>query len=105
MKIIVGKIKNGLGLSRMELSKILKVSPNTIGYWEKEGTLPRKANQIKLREIHVIYKELSKLYKPETILVWMDKENVVLDEKTPRQYLLDGGDPLRIVEELGRANK
>jgi DNA-binding transcriptional regulator YiaG len=70
----VREIRNALGLSRRDFSRLTGFSERAIAGWES-GETPKAQSQQRLQEIQALGSALAGVMKPETIGRWLREPN------------------------------
>src|SRR5688572_15555948 len=68
------------GFTQKEFAGVLCVNEKTIRRWEKgEDAAPQEGNVKALEALRTMAEALGELFEPDTIKVWVDRENPALN--------------------------
>lgn len=78
------------GVSLVEISKITRVGQRQVQHWMAGTSRPSAETRDRLVDIHYIVRQLSGVYRPEGIEIWLHARNAGLGGKRPIELLIEG---------------
>ncbi len=79
-----------VGLTQVELGKVVGAAPRTVQTWAAGDVLPTGLKAQRLLDIETIVSLLQDSYTDEGIRIWFNARNRNLDFQRPVELLLDG---------------
>jgi transcriptional regulator with XRE-family HTH domain len=89
------------GLSQRELGEAVGASLRAVQNWASGGAAPRGSSRNRLLDVQFIVSELSSVYTPEGVDIWVHARNRNLGSSRPLD-LLRAGEGDRVLEEAQR---
>jgi transcriptional regulator with XRE-family HTH domain len=89
------------GLSQRELGEAVGASLRAVQNWASGGAAPRGSSRNRLLDVQFIVSELSSVYTPEGVDIWLHARNRNLGSSRPLD-LLRAGEGDRVLEEAQR---
>jgi transcriptional regulator with XRE-family HTH domain len=78
------------GLSLAEISSITGVGQRQVQNWVSGSSRPSGATRDRLVDVHYIVRQLSEVYRPEGIEIWLHARNAGLRGERPLDMLVAG---------------
>ncbi len=82
----VGRLREELHLTQVDLAAALDVTTRTIQNWEKQG----RTSERRLRDLKELYELASKYIGAHQVATWMDSPNDAFQKRTPREMIREG---------------
>jgi len=86
---IVDEIRRN-GVSLTEISQIAGVGQRQVQHWLAGTSRPTGETRDRLVDVHYIVRQLSEVYRPEGIEIWMHARNTGLGGERPIDMLING---------------
>jgi transcriptional regulator with XRE-family HTH domain len=89
-------------MKNLEVAKILGMRPETLSRWISGRSHPTSTTKKTLRELEIIFDQLSDLYEPDEARQWIFERNMYLDGASPAEFIGKGkiDDVKRLVDQL-----
>src|SRR5437870_12843461 len=87
---IPNDLRDGYGLSRSTLARMLSVSEATLAKWEKGTAIPDDAVAAKLKRLADILAGLARVMKKRFIPTWLTSPNAACEGRAPVDLLAQG---------------
>jgi len=78
------------GVTAVELAEITGVRQRQIHHWAAATSRPRDRSRDRLVDLHYIVTQLSEVYRPEGVEIWIHSRNRELDGHRPIDLLKSG---------------
>jgi transcriptional regulator with XRE-family HTH domain len=82
----VGRLREALHLTQVDLAAALDVTTRTIQNWEKHG----RASERRLRDLKELHELVAKYIGVGQVAAWMDGANDAFQKRTPREMIREG---------------
>lgn len=86
----LGVIKEGAGLSRQDVAKVVGATPRTVFRWATGEISPRGPLRDRLLELAAVSQRLSKVMKPQAATAWLFTPNPLLRNRRPSDLISEG---------------
>ena len=94
------------GITTAEIARVTGVQLRQVQHWASGTSRPREETRDRLVDVHYLVRQLSQVYKPEGIEIWIHSRNPILDGQRPIDLLQAGefGPVVDLVDSLTAGN-
>ena len=86
----LGRATGQIGLTKLDLARVLGTNPRTVSRWLSRQTAPRPDARERLLELIAVLEKLSGVLRPEPAHDWLFTPNDSLDHHKPVDLLRTG---------------